>query len=355
MDAITNLPIEDVTPDVEVSTVENDMYFDTDSFDFSQLDDVISSDNELGYNTKQTGEDLMDEDEVSDLKGSEDFVEEDEVEEESEEVEESEEEVETEEDKEPAVETEEDTEEVDFESYELTLPNGDTVILNDLVKGYRNNAELETEKQEFASMKADFDSQMSGIQSRLELSLLEADKVIADYKDFDWKSYKDDNAVGYVENREFLDRYIQRREEILSEFTKIKEEEAKQESETFKAKAKESGVILARDIPGWNNDVYQQLMVYAVENGADATEIANTIDPMVFKMLHKAMQFDKGKQTVKAKVKRLGSPKKVVKATASVSPVKKGANPGKSAFLRKMESGNVTEKDMSNSFLFLED
>lgn len=364
MDGIVdNAPAEEVV-DTGSVVETGDMYFDTDSFDFSSLDDVVESDNELGYNTKQTGADLMDAEELEDLKGSEGFDEAedgeegtDEADEESDEEDEDESESDesTEESAEEGTDESDGDEEVDFESYELTLPNGDTVVLNDLVNGYRNKAELEAERQEFDTMKSDFDKQMSGIKNRLELSLLEADKVIADYEDFDWASYRDENPVGYVENREFLDRYKQRREEIISEFTKIKEEEAKKESDAFAAKAKEAGVILARDIPGWNNDMYQQLMMYAVENGADATEISQTIDPMVFKMLHKAMQFDKGKQVVKAKVKRIGSPKKVAKSTASTAPAKKASNPGKSAFLRKIESGNVTEKDLSNSFLFLED
>lgn len=366
MDGIVdNAPVEEVV-DTGSVVETGDMYFDTDSFDFNSLDDIVESDNELGYNTKQTGEDLMNSEDLEDLKGSEGFDQEeedegdngnDETDEESDEADNDEDEPEegSEENTSEESESDDGTEEVDFESYELTLPNGDTVVLNDLVQGYRSKAELEAERKEFEEVKSGFDNQMSGIKNRLELSLLEADKVIADYEDFDWASYRDENPVGYVENREFLDRYKQRREEIISEFTKIKEEEAKKEEDSFNAKAKEAGVILARDIPGWNNDMYQQLMMYAVENGADATEISRTIDPMVFKMLHKAMQFDKGKHTVKAKVKRLGSPKKVVKSNAATSPTKKAANPGKNAFLRKIESGNVTEKDLSNSFLFLED
>lgn len=366
MDGIVdNAPVEEVVN--TGSVVETgDMYFDTDSFDFNSLDDIVESDNELGYNTKQTGEDLMDAEDLEDLKGSDGFDQEvedegadveDETDEESDEADGDEDESGESSEEESGEDsgTDDGTEEVDFENYELTLPNGDTVILNDLVQGYRNKAALEAERKEFEEIKTGFDNQMSGIKNRLELSLLEADKVIADYEDFDWASYRDENPVGYVENREFLDRYKQRREEIVSEFTKIKEEESKKEEDAFNAKAKEAGVVLARDIPGWNNDMYQQLMVYAVENGADATEISRTIDPMVFKMLHKAMQFDKGKHTVKAKVKRLGSPKKVVKSNASTSTTKKTSNPGKSAFLRKMESGSVTEKDLSNSFLFLED
>lgn len=362
MDGIVdNAPAEEI---VETGSVveSGDMYFDTEGFDFSSLDDVVESDNELGYNTKQTGEDLMDSEDLEDLKGSEGFDQEaedsdnvEEDEEESDEDPEEDAEDKQEEDSKEELDADDGTEEVDFESYELTLPNGDTVVLNDLVQGYRNKAALEAERKEFEEVKTGFDNQMSGIKNRLELSLLEADKVIADYEDFDWASYRDENPVGYVENREFLDRYKQRREEIVSEFTKIKGEEAKQEEDAFNAKAKEAGVVLARDIPGWNNDMYQQLMMYAVENGADATDISRTIDPMVFKMLHKAMQFDKGKHTVKAKVKRLGSPKKVVKSNAAVAPNKKATNPGKNAFLRKIESGSVTEKDMSNSFLFLED
>lgn len=327
---------------------------DMDSFDFLSLEDdnTPEPENVDGYNTKQTGKDLMtpeeleeageeDEDEVDELPDEED---EESEEEESEEAEESEEEVE-----------ESDEEEVDFESYEVTLPSGETVVLSDAIKGYKDAQALEAERAEFESVREKFAAQSQGVTKYLELAKLEADRVIEDYEDFDWASYKKDDPVGYVENREFLDRYKQRREEITSAMEEVAAERERKEQEEFQEKAREAGVVLARDIPGWNNDLYQQLMLFAVENGADANEIAQTVDPAIFKVLYKAMQYEKGKQVVKAKVKKVGSPKKVAKAGSKPTQTVDSQTATKKAIIKKMSSGGLTDKDLSNTFAFLED
>ncbi|AVJ48273.1 hypothetical protein [Salmonella phage SE131] len=345
---------------IEVTNQEvtNPMFIDTDNFNFFDLEDVVQEDtNELGYSTKQTGKDLMTEDEIADLTGG-DEVEEDETEDEVDEGVEDEED-ESEETEEGEVEvTDEDGEEVDFESYEVTLPSGEVVVLSEAIQGYKAASELKAEREEFETTRNAFAQESEKVAKYLELARLEADRVIEDYEDFDWASYKKDDPVGYVENREFLDRYKARRQEILKAQEELEAEKAEKEAEDFKVKAREAGVILARDIPGWNNDMYQQLMVYAVENGANAEDIANSVDPVMFKILHKAMQHDKGKQVVKAKVKRVGgSPKKVATPSAKPAPTSEATQKGaaKKAIIKKMENGGLNERELRNSFNFLED
>lgn len=340
---------------------DNEMIIDDmDNFDFLALDDVKQDANLDGYATKQTGRDLMDAEDIEALE-AENEVDEDEVEDEDTEDEEVDgdnsdnEEDEDESDEEASEVEDSDGEEVDFETYEVTLPDGTNVVLSDAIKGYKNAQALEAERAEFEATRNEFATQSESVTRYLELAQLEADRVIEDYKDFDWAAYKKDDPVGYVENREFLDRYKARRSEIVAAMDEVKADKERKESAEFQEKAREAGVVLARDIPGWNNDMYQQLMMYAVENGASADDIANSVDPVMFKILHKAMQHDKGKQIVKAKVKKIGGPKKVVKAgskpTTTVDP--KSAN--KKAILKKMNSGGLSDKDLSNTFAFLED
>lgn len=337
-----------VTEDV----VTNPMFIDTDNFNFFDLEDVVQDDaNELGYSTKQTGKDLMSADDISDL-GAEDEVEEDEAEEDAGDEDESEadEGAEEEEGSEP------EEQEVDFESYEVTLPSGEVVVLSEAIAGYKDAEVLKAERQEFESVREDFVKKSEGVTRYLELARLEADRVIDDYEDFDWATYKKDDPVGYVENREFLDRYKARRTEIVTAMEELDAKQKADEAESYQAKAREAGVVLARDIPGWNNDVYQQLMMYAVENGANAEEIAQSVDPTIFKVLYKAMQYEKGKQVVKAKVKRIGgSPKKVAAATAKPTQTVSRDGATKKAIIKKMQSGGLNERELSGSFAYLED
>ncbi|AFC22001.1 scaffolding protein [Cronobacter phage vB_CsaP_GAP52] len=334
-------------------TNENSMIIDDmDNFDFLSLEDdnAIVPDNLNGYETEQTGKDLMTKEELEEA-GEE--VEEDELPEEDDESEENEEAEEAEESEEESEESDE--EEVDFESYEVTLPSGETVVLSEAIKGYKDAQALEAERAEFETVREKFAAQSQGVTKYLELAKLEADRVIEDYEDFDWAAYKKDDPVGYVENREFLDRYKQRRDEITAAMDEVAAERERKEQEEFQEKAREAGVVLARDIPGWNNDLYQQLMMFAVENGADANEIAQTVDPTIFKVLYKAMQYEKGKQVVKAKVKKVGSPKKVAKSGSKPTQTVDAKGATKKALIKKIESGTITDSELSNSFAFLED
>lgn len=340
--------------------VTNPMFIDTDNFNFFDLEDVVADDgNELGYNTKQTGKDLMPKEEVAEAgedEGDEDI---DALppEEGEEGYEDDEDEGEADEGDEAGQSDEgEDGEEVDFESYEVTLPNGEVVVLSDAIQGYKNAQALAAEREEFESVRTKFTDESEKVAKYLDLARLEADRVIEDYEDFDWAAYKKDDPVGYVENREFLDRYRARRQEIIDAQETLEAERATKEADDFKEKAREAGVVLARDIPGWNNEMYQNLMLYAVENGANAEEIANSVDPTIFKILHKAMQYDKGKQTVKAKVKRVGgSPTKIAKPSAKVTTTASPETGKRKAIIKKMENGGLNESELRNSFSFLED
>lgn len=346
----------------------NSMFIDTDNFNFFDLEDVVQEDaNELGYSTKQTSKDLLSADDIKDLIGDDADEDEEEVvddlppEDEDEDEDSDEDEPSDEDSDEDGEDPEEgedspDEEEVDFETYEVTLPDGDVVNLSEAIQGYRNAETLKAERAEFEAVRNDFVQKSEGVTKMLELARLEADKVIEDYEDFDWASYKKDDPVGYVENREFLDRYKARRVEIVNAMEELATKARLEEEENFKEKAREAGVILARDIPGWNNELYQQLIMYAVENGAVLEDVKDSIDPALFKVLHKAMQYEKGKQIVKAKVKKIGgSPKKVVKASAKPASVSDVKGASKKAIIKKMESGGLSEKELSNSFQFLED
>jgi hypothetical protein len=89
---------------------------------------------------------------------------------------------------------------------------------------------------------------------------------------------------------------------------------------------------------------YQDLMQYAIENGSEEEDIAQCIDPSVFKMLNKARQFDLGKQVVKAKIRRkVGSPKKVAKSNARST---KSTVSNRDKIASKLAAGNTSDSDI---------
>lgn len=271
-----------------------------------------------------------------------------------EDYEESEEDEEYEEVEEGAAEvTDEDGEEVDFEEYDVTLPDGSMVKLNEAIAGYRSAAELAEERAAFEQERAAFNSQSQDIKSLLELAKLEAQRVVDDYADFDFVGLAKEDPQAYVENREFLDRYKARLKEINSEMVHIKEAEEAEKVAESQRQAAAANAVLAKEIPGWNKELYTELMRYGHSIGMTEEFVTTCTDAGIFKALYKAKQLDQGKQVVKAKIKKIGTPKKVVKPTAKAT---KPVTNGKKAVLKKrIESGNFDQQDLGNMFDMLED
>lgn len=335
----------------------NDMYIeDVDMFD--QLDDVEDTGDKPDPNAM--GQEHVD---AKDLVDEEDLEEEDEEDSEEEEVDEDEEDDEEEEvEVEGDAEEEDDSpeeEEVDFEEYEVTLPSGEIVKLNEAIKGYRAASELEAEREAFEQEKESFTESTKSIDRRLNLAKLEAERVIEDYEDFDWATLSREDPKAYVENREFLDRYRVRHKEIQEEMDQMEADKLAEEKASFQAKAKAASDTLAKEIPGWGKDAYIGLMTYAVKTlGYDEKEIIKVVDPAVFRAIHKAKMLDEGKQTVKAKIKRTSkskSPTKVVKPAASKNKTGTGESGKKAILTKRLASGNYSDKDFADAFNMLDD
>lgn len=343
----------------------DDMVIDTDDFDiFSSLDDLkveekevpqekVDVDDEAEYEDDELdAEEGEDEDADEEEDGDFDFDEIDDDEDgeaDEEEADEDEEDPEADE-SEDGVDHDEDEEEVDYEGYEVTLPNGEQIKLDEAVKGYKAAEALTAEREAFENEVETFRESAKGINKALDLAKLEADRVIEDYADFDWKTLAKEDPAVYVENKEFLERYVARRKELVEEIEERDRVAENERKASLQTKARECVAELQQAIPNWSENVYQELIDYAVENGADRDEMLMEVNPTTFKVLHKALQFEKGAKVVKAKVKKsIKSPAKVIKKTAAKPGNAK--KPSKKAVI----SARAQKGDWDSAFDFLED
>lgn len=91
-----------------------------------------------------------------------------------------------------------------------------------------------------------------------------------------------------------------------------------QNAERLKAQAVETVKILSDPdggIEGWSPDLYKELRTYAIGTGLEETIVDRFVDPVVFKILHKAWSYDKAKNV--ATKKKAKAPKKVLKSDES--------------------------------------
>ena len=303
--------VEDDKATEEVEESEDD------SFDFEDIDDAEQDEN---------GHDVEDEENEE--------TDEDSEEEDGEEVEETEE-----------VADGDEEQEVDFDDYMVTLPDGEELSLSSAVKGYKSAKALEAEREEFEAHKESFAKETESVSKKLKIAQLEADRVIQDYKDFDWAKLAKEDPQAYVENKEFLERYIQRKKEIVAAIDEQEQTKIEAEKEEHMLRAKSAVATLQKEIPGWSQKLYGDLIDYAVSTGVPESEILKSTDPTVFILLNKARQFDNGKRVVKAKIKRQPSksPKKVVKPQAKQV---KAPQDNKVKLTKMMDSGDVSSAEL---------
>jgi hypothetical protein len=335
--------VDDATEEGEEEYGEYESEYD--EFDF---EDIIDDD----LPEEQRQKDQKDDEEYArELEDEEEYEEDDEYDEDDEDdYEEDEDEYE---DDDEEYEYEEEVEgdivedEVDYESYEVTLPTGESVTLQEAIEGYRSNEIVQQEKEDFEIAKGAFKQEAGNTIGYLKLARLEADRVIDDYTNFDWAELSRKDPQAYVENREFLDKYKARKQEIVVAMGELQEEEQETQRADFNQRARTCLSTLKAEVPGWNDSLYQELMQYAIDGGAAESDIADCIDPSIFKMLNKARQFDLGKQIVKAKIKRrVGSPRKVAKSGARST---KSHVSNRDKIARKLEAGITGDSDIFNA------
>lgn len=255
----------------------------------------------------------VDPDEVDDEENDEIPDDEDESEEEDEELppdEENDDEVE---------EVEEDSNEpleVDLDTV-ITLPDGTERTIEELTQGYADNT-LVTERETRLKAKEDeFASKFADLESKMKLAKLEADDVLEKFEGFDWNALLQESPEEFGKTKMFVERYQKRANDIQKAMDDLNAKEAKKVEALNQEKAITCVRDLQKNISGWNNQLYHQILEYAVNSGVDEKYITTCTDASVIKAFYDSMRLAKGENVVKAKVKKaVQSPKRVLSAQA---------------------------------------
>ena len=117
----------------------------------------------------------------------------------------------------------------------------------------------------------------------------------------------------------------------------------KQRQSSLVEQAKECVTVLKKEIPGWNEKLYDDLRSFAVTQGFDREVINNLVDPVAFKLLHQAYLYNKGQKAVTTKKNK--APKKVIKSTTAPSVTKEvvGKREVNKALDRVRKTGSVDD------------
>lgn len=87
-------------------------------------------------------------------------------------------------------------------------------------------------------------------------------------------------------------------------------------------------------IEGWGEPLYNEMVKYAISTGATPDILNDLTDPGMYRIIHKAMLYDRAKTKVtqiKDEKKKAAPPKKIIKATKSVDKSRDRSESGKIA------------------------
>ena len=114
--------------------------------------------------------------------------------------------------------------------------------------------------------------------------------------------------------------------------------------------AQECVKVLQEDIPDWNNQLYNDIRTYAIEQGLDETEVNNYVDPSVLKILHKARLYDAGKKVATVK-KKAATTKKVLRNSKAPEGDKQRKSQKVADAKAKLRSSGNDLDDIANALL----
>lgn len=256
----------------------------------------------------------------------------DEVDEENDELPPDDDEVPEEEEELPPEENDEevDDEEIDDSPLEvdldtvITLPDGTERTIEELTQGYADNTAVSEREAKLKTLEDEYNAKHADLNAKLKLAKLEADDVLEKFEGFDWNSLLQENAEEFGKTKMFVERYQNRAREIQNAMNELNAKEQKRVEADNHDRAVKCVRDLQKGISGWNNNLYHQILEYAVGAGVDEKYITTCTDASVIKAFYDSMRLAKGENVVKAKVKKaVQSPKRVLSAQAKKSVANK--------------------------------
>jgi hypothetical protein len=243
----------------------------------------------------------------------------------------------------------------DSEAYVNIKVDGEdrTVSVRDLKRLYGQEASLTRKSQEVSKKRRETEELGAKYVAGLTGLIQKAQSKAEPYKKIDFLSAAQQlkpeelNALRQEAQMAFEEeKYLA--EELNTFMTNLQSQRQAQLIEKGREAVKE----LKRDIPGWNEKVYNDVRHFAISSGLETDIVDNLVDAAALKIIHKAMLYDKGKSGVVTK-KKGGMPKKVIKTSKSSGASTKdliGNKTTATKALRKLEQSGTTD-DAALAFL----
>ena len=223
----------------------------------------------------------------------------------------------------------------DFE-IEITV-DGETqsAPLKDLKRLYGQEASLTRKSQEVAAKRKEAEENIGKSQVIFDKLINQAQERYKPYEDIDMMvASKSMTTEDFAQLRKEAQQAKQDLDFLQEEADAYFGELQKQQNEQLQKAAKDCIETLQTEMPDWNNELYNDIRMYAVGQGLPEEQVNQYVDPIVIQILNKARLYDQGKQVATVK-KKQAVKKKVLRSQKA---------PQNEASKRKAQSAKMREK-----------
>lgn len=187
--------------------------------------------------------------------------------------------------------------------FELEL-DGQVYVMPGALRGaVLRQADYTRKTQELAEQRRAFEAERQALAQRAGRGMSEErtrlavlDHYLSEFEQVDWRAYEAEDPEAAQQLWAQYEDIAQAREQLAEA---VAHAEARAELEHARAAAErmaETGRTLAREIDGWSPETAAKLVEYAQAFGVTLEELAETADPRLWKLLHKAWRADQTSQ-----------------------------------------------------------
>jgi len=156
----------------------------------------------------------------------------------------------------------------------------------------------------------------------LQAALEVAQEDLAPYADVDWLVLQNKMTPEEFEwHRDNAQKADAKYRKVLEKAQTFQQAAEQRQTAEQGRRAQEAVKVLQKDIPGWSEQLYGDILDYGASQGLDQGDLSRITDPGVIKVLHQALLYSKGQKAAAKKV--AAAPTKVLKpGTRDVPPEK---------------------------------
>lgn len=208
----------------------------------------------------------------------------------------------------------------------------------------QKTAEVARQREEVGeTVRKAVESQRTQMQQELQqIQDILIETISPELKDVNWNHLATNEPAEYVRLRNRADQIAKTLNTVKAKHAELTQQQQNEQRQAMQRVAQESRSRLEAEIPGWNDNLYQELMKVGIEVGYKQDEVANWLDPRAFKVLHEVYEYRKLKAGKPPTSSKVVTPPRVVKpgATAANS---QGQQRHSEAMKKLQSSGNVQD------------